>query len=208
MKKKLIDFLPFQIQEIDEFKSIMSSEDEELSTIEKNQLRILYENFIDSATEFGIKHLEGLYKIRSSPNESLEMRKLRLKNRKMDKMPTTVRALDQKLKILFGEDNYRTNVERNNYIYNVEINTFDWNAFNEIIDHFRCIIPCNIILKSLLINKINTNIYFAASTLSGEEIIVYPWSPKSIESKGTVNVSMSQSSGIENITLYPRKEVN
>lgn len=204
MRKKLIDFLPPKINEVEDFREIMTAEDIEVELLEKNKKQILDENFIDTATEYGIRYREKLYKIRFSPSESLDMRKLRLKNRKMDKLPITYRALAYKLESLFGEDNYKITVDNDNYIVNVELNTFDWNAFNEIVDNFRYIIPCDMILKSLLINKINTNIYFGACTLCGEEIVVYPWSPKDIESKGKVNIAMAQSSGVENITIYPK----
>ncbi|SHE62481.1 putative phage tail protein [Clostridium fallax] len=207
MKKKLIDFLPPEISKIQDFKVVMDVENYELEDLEKGQKRILYENFIDTATEQGIKHQEKLFKIRADlENETLEFRKLRIKNRKMDKMPITHRSLEYKLKTLFGEGNYKVEVINNEYILKVEINTFDWNAFNEIVDNFRYIIPCNIILKSILINKIKTNLYYACASLGGEELTVYPWSPKDIESKGKVNVAIGNNTGIDITTIYPRRE--
>lgn len=207
MKKKLIDFLPPEISKIQDFKVVMDVETDELEDLEKGQKRILYENFIDTATDYGISHKEKLFKIRADKSiESLEFRKLRIKNRKMDKMPVTHRALEYKLKTLFGEGNYKVEVINNEYILKVEINTFDWNAFNEIVDNFRYIIPCNIILKSTLINKIKTNLYYACASFGGEELTVYPWSPKNIESKGNVTVAIGNNTGFEDITIYPRKE--
>lgn len=209
MYKKLIEFLPPEIAEIEEFKQITSTEDIELELLEQGQQRILYENFIDTATEYGIKYLEKLFKIRAdSSTESLEMRKLRLKNRKMDKMPTTHKALEQKLRTLFGEGNYKVSVDSNKYTLNVEVNTFDWNMFYEIADNFRYIIPCNMILQSTLAQKISTKVYVGACMTSGEEITVYPWMPKDITSKGKVNIALSSTAGVENMTIYPRKEAN
>lgn len=206
MKKKLIDFLPSKIANIAEFKEIMNAEDIEFDSIESMQLKILKENFIDTATDYGISKRESLYKIKpDKKNESLDFRKLRLKNRKMDKMPITHRALEQKLETLFGEDNYRVEVQNDDYLVKVFINTFDWNAFNEITDNFRNIIPCNMILKSSLVQKIKSNIYFGACTTIGEELTVYPWSPKNIESKGTVKFALGSNTGVENITIYPKE---
>ncbi|GAA0124778.1 DUF2313 domain-containing protein [Clostridium sp. CTA-19] len=206
MKKKLIDFLPSKIANIAEFKEIMNAEDIEFDSIESMHLKILKENFIDTATDYGISKRESLYKIKpDKKNESLDFRKLRLKNRKMDKMPITHRALEQKLETLFGEDNYKVEVQNDDYLVKVFINTFDWNAFNEITDNFRNIIPCNMILKSSLVQKIKSNIYFGACTTIGEELTVYPWSPKSIESKGTVKFALGSNTGVENITIYPKE---
>ncbi|AJA42542.1 xkdU-like tail protein (endogenous virus) [Clostridium phage phiCT453A] len=204
---KLIKFLPPKIAQIEEFKEIMDTETIELEIIEKGQQRILHENFIDTATEYGIRHQEKLFKIRADlSNETLEFRKLRIKNRKIDKVPFTYRFLQNKLNNLFGEDNYKLEVLNNEYVLKVEINTFDWNMFNEIVDNFRTIIPCNMILNSTLIQKINTNLYYAGALTSGEEITVYPWTPKVIESKGRFNMAIGSNTGIDTTTIYPRKE--
>ncbi|BDR73618.1 phage protein [Clostridium tetani] len=204
---KLIKFLPPKIAQIEEFKEIMDTETIELEIIEKGQQRILHENFIDTATEYGIRHQEKLFKIRADLlNETLEFRKLRIKNRKIDKAPFTYRFLENKLNNLFGEHNYKLEVLNNEYVLKVEINTFDWNMFNEIVDNFRAIIPCNMILNSTLIQKINTNLYYAGVLTSGETITVYPWTPKVIESKGRFNMAIGSNTGIDTTTIYPRKE--
>lgn len=49
------------------------------------------------------------------------------------------------------------------------------------------------------------NITYAATTILGEEITVYPWSPKSISSKGEMVIAIGNDIGLENITLYPKK---
>lgn len=204
---KLIKFLPPKIAQIEEFKEIMDTETIELEIIEKGQQRILHENFIDTATEYGIRHQEKLFKIRADLlNETLEFRKLRIKNRKIDKAPFTYRFLENKLNNLFGEHNYKLEVLNNEYVLKVEINTFDWNMFNEIVDNFRTIIPCNMILNSTLIQKINANLYYAGVLTSGEGITVYPWMPKDITSKGTFNLAIGSNTGIDATTIYPRKE--
>ena len=204
---KLIEFLPPEISNIEDFKEIMDTETIELEIIEKGQKRIQNENFIDTATEYGIKHQEKLFKIRADlSNETLEFRKLRIKNRKIDKAPFTYRFLENKLNNLFGEGNYKLEVLNNEYVLKVEINTFDWNMFNEIVDNFRTIIPCNMILNSTLIQKVKSQIYYAGALTSGETVTVYPWSPKVIESKGKFNMAIGSNTGIDTTTIYPRKE--
>ncbi|WP_039237487.1 putative phage tail protein [Clostridium sp. K25] len=207
MKKKLIEFLPPEIANIEDFKEIMNAETIELEVVENKQRQLFHENFIDTATEYGIKHQEKLFKVRPDlENETLEFRKLRIKNRKIDKAPFTHRFLEHKLESLFGKDNYKLDVLNDKYILKVDINTFDWNMFNEIINNFRKIIPCDMILNSTLTNKIETNVYVVGTTICGEELTVYPWSPKNIESKGNVTVAIGNNTGFEDITIYPRKE--
>jgi len=204
---KLIEFLPPEIASIKEFKEIMETEDKEFELLKKGQQRILNENFIDTATEYGIKKYEPLFKIRVDDlNESLDFRKLRIKNRKLDKVPFSYRFLDNKLKNLFGEDNYKLELLNNEYILKVEINTFDWNTFNEIIDNFRYIIPCNMVLNSTLVQKIKAPIYYASCVTAGEEITLYPYSAKTLETKAKINIVLSNNSDVEEITIHPRRE--
>ena len=204
---KLIEFLPPEISNIEDLKEIMDTETIELEIIEKGQKRILNENFIDTATEYGIRHQEKLFKIRADlSNETLEFRKLRIENRKIDKAPFTYRFLENKLNNLFGEDNYKLEVLNNEYVLKVEINTFDWNMFNEIVDNFRTIIPCNMILNSTLVQKIKSPVHVGACITTGEEIAVYPWMPKEISTKGKINIAMTGIGNIDTTTIYPRKE--
>ncbi|HBJ2622093.1 TPA: phage tail protein I [Clostridium botulinum] len=48
--------------------------------------------------------------------------------------------------------------------------------------------------------------YIGITTMQGEAMTVYPWSPKDIESKGKINISLLEINGVEEITTYPRKE--
>jgi len=204
---KLIEFLPPEIANIKEFKEIMETEDKEFELLEKGQQRIFNENFIDTTTEYGIKKYETLFKIRVDDlNESLDFRKLRIKNRKLDKVPFSYSFLSNKLKNLFGEDNYKLELLNNEYILKVEINTFDWNTFNEIIDNFRYIIPCNMVLNSTLVQKIKSPIYYASCVTAGEEITLYPYSAKTLETKAKLNIALSNNSDVEEITIHPRRE--
>ncbi len=51
------------------------------------------------------------------------------------------------------------------------------------------------------------DIFIGCFFTSGEEITVYPWSPKNVTSRGKVNVAMGNNAGFEGITVYPKKEV-
>lgn len=207
MRKLLIESLPPKIAEIQEFKEITSTEDIEINSLEEGQKRILNENFINTATQYGVKRYEELFKIRADTlNESLEFRKLRLKNRKLDKAPFTHKFLCNKLETLFGKDNYKVEVENDIYTLKVEVNTFDWNMFNEIIDNFRYIIPCNMLMESTLIQKLRSKLYIGSCLLSGEATTVYPWTPNEIEIKGKINMALGVTAGNETVTLYPKKE--
>ncbi len=48
--------------------------------------------------------------------------------------------------------------------------------------------------------------YIGLTTLCGEEVKVFPWQSKDLLSKGSFNVAVGNSGGVESITLYPKKE--
>lgn len=52
-----------------------------------------------------------------------------------------------------------------------------------------------------------SEIFIGMATISGEEITVYPYSPKELSSKGKVYIATGSNTGVENMTVYPRKEV-
>ncbi|MHC1683676.1 MAG: phage tail protein I [Clostridiaceae bacterium] len=53
----------------------------------------------------------------------------------------------------------------------------------------------------------NGAVYFGSYLSSGEEINVYPWSSKEIESKGKVDLALGTSTGTESITIYPKEAI-
>lgn len=52
-----------------------------------------------------------------------------------------------------------------------------------------------------------SEMFVGMATVSGEEVTVYPYSPRNIESKGNIYVAIGSNAGVENMTVYPRKEV-
>lgn len=52
------------------------------------------------------------------------------------------------------------------------------------------------------------NMYFGATSITGEQVITYPWTPTDIENKVDVKISTSQAAGNETIIIYPKEEVS
>lgn len=49
-------------------------------------------------------------------------------------------------------------------------------------------------------------VYYAATTCSGESITVYPYQKRNLETHCKVKVAIGNATGLENITVYPKKE--
>ncbi|WP_414836252.1 YmfQ family protein [Clostridium sporogenes] len=79
-------------------------------------------------------------------------------------------------------------------------------SLEDLYKEVKRIKPSHLAVRYKLISITQSKFYVGAATLCGEEIVVYPWSPKEIESKGKVNVAITNNTGVEKITLYPKKE--
>ncbi|EPY6430798.1 YmfQ family protein [Clostridium sporogenes] len=79
-------------------------------------------------------------------------------------------------------------------------------SLEDLYKEVKRIKPSHLSVRYKLISITESELFIGACTFCGEQIIVYPWSPKKIESKGKINIAMANNTGIENITLYPKKE--
>ena len=143
----LLEYLPEFIQEIKEMKVIMSVEDEFL-TGEDNNLNLAVKNvfndqFINTATESGIKRYENMLNIVAKETESLDVRKFRLFVRFNEKLPYTVPKLKEQLAALCGEDGYSVTVDAVNFGLIVKIALKSKGMFNEVGQMLERMVPLN-----------------------------------------------------------------
>lgn len=93
--------------------------------------------------------------------------------------------------------------------YTFEVDLLSNNGFPEdLVDLYKTvkrIKPSHEAVKYKLTSITNMNIYYAAASIAGETITVYPWTPKSIESRGTINIATASSNNIETTTVYPKE---
>lgn len=105
-RKKLIENLPFFMQQFAEIKEIMQVENDEMDRIDANIQRTLENAFIEDCDEYGIKKYETLLGIVPTAEDTLDSRKSRVLVRWNDAIPYTYRTLIAKLNVLCGVNNY------------------------------------------------------------------------------------------------------
>lgn len=115
----LLELLPEFIQEIKEMKVIMSVEDnfltaggDNLDLAVKNVFR---DQFINTATEKGVKRYEDMLRITARATEELDVRRFRLFVRFNEKLPYTVPKLKEQLKALCGDSGYSIMLDAVNF---------------------------------------------------------------------------------------------
>lgn len=106
MDRLLINYLPPVLREVPELKAIMAAEQPEVEQLWDAQDNILENQFLVSATEYGVKRWERILKIYPKDTDGLEMRRARVLAILRLKLPYTIRWLRNWLDELCGAGNY------------------------------------------------------------------------------------------------------
>ncbi|WP_352404543.1 putative phage tail protein [Sporanaerobacter acetigenes] len=167
-----------------------------------------------SAVSKGLEQWERFFKLPSNIEDSIEMRRARVIAELIQFMSDeNVIRKDEMEEIISLYSNACKVIEHfADYVFDVNLKLTGESELSLNIDDIHKVIKkikptwlgYNL---SLEFNLKNSNIYFASCLISGEEITVYPYSPRNIESKGSIFIATGNNTGLENITVYPRKEV-
>ncbi|EGT4639157.1 DUF2313 domain-containing protein, partial [Clostridioides difficile] len=158
---------------------------------------------LEDLTISGIKRWEKIMSITPKSNESLEDRRFRIFSKYISKLPYSERFLRNWLDNVVGEGNYELTI--NNATYNIHLESDarnqDW--FEEVHSFVSDIKPCNMTLDytRVLVSKDNY-MNFGATTITGHEVTIYPWSPSDIETQGEINILSGNGFGYQEVTIY------
>ncbi|WP_074438609.1 YmfQ family protein [Clostridioides difficile] len=199
----LISYLPQILQDKEEYEKIFNADNKEIKTLNDKLDDVLNDQFLENLTISGVKRWEKIMSIVPKSNESLEDRRFRIFSKYISKLPYSERFLRNWLDSIVGEGNYELTV--NNATYNIHLESDarnqDW--FNEVHSFVSNIKPCNMTLDytRVLVSKDN-GMYFGATTVTGHEITIYPWSPSDIETQGEIKIMSGNGFGYQEITIY------
>lgn len=101
----LVSCLPPFMADYEEMNRTLKAEDPEFVLVWKAAERVLQNEFIATADEYGISRFEKMLKILPSREDTLESRRARVQSRWFTDLPYTWRMFLQKLKALCGEQN-------------------------------------------------------------------------------------------------------
>ena len=136
-----------------------------------------------------------------------------IKNSKViHRLKGTPAAVENLLSSIFGKARLVEwfEYDGNPYMFKVKVEVE--NNINLLLDKFESSINSvkntrSHLEKIEIYTTSKANTYLYATTICGEEVTVLPWSPRDLSSKGTFNIGIANNGGVENITLYPKKEV-
>lgn len=150
----LVSYLPPFMQEFKETTAALEAENPEFNIAWDSANRVLQNEFIATADEYGIARFEKILHILPSKEDDLESRRARVQARWFNVIPYTVKALISKLISLSGETNFWVSVSPD---YKLELETYlgRYGQVEELERIIQTMIPCNMVVKS--INKLICN---------------------------------------------------
>jgi hypothetical protein len=200
----LKDYVPLFISQNNEFSTIYAALQSEIDELKLETDDLKKQFFIPTAT-WGINIWENLTGIITDTTKSIEERRSNILAKLRGLGTSTLEVIKQIAQSFVQE----VEVIEHNQEYYFEIDLLSHNGFpyelNGLYNSIEEVKPAHLGVKYKLISITNSPIYFGAASIAGEEITVYPWMPKTLESKGEINIGTIQSTGLESITIYPSK---
>lgn len=106
MDRQIIEYLPHVLREVVEYRQLMEAEQPELAALWEAQDNVLADQYIVTATEYGISRWESMLGIYPKDTDGPEMRRTRILSLLQLKLPYTRRWLANWLNDLCGTGNY------------------------------------------------------------------------------------------------------
>lgn len=144
----LVSYLPPFMAGFKEISAALEAENPEFVLVWKASEKILQNEFIETADEYGISRFEKILKIPPSAEDTLESRRARVRIRWSNAMPYTFNALISKLIVLCEGNNFTVIVRHRNYCVEIQTHLENFGKAEELDHIINEMIPCNMCIVS------------------------------------------------------------
>lgn len=151
MKERIVDlvsYLPHFLAEYKETNAALTAENPEFQITWDAAKKVLYNEFIETADEYGISRFEKLLKIFPTKEDTLESRRSRVRVRWFAFLPYTWRVFIEKLIALCSENNFTATKNFDFYQIDLKVNLELFGQVEELERLIETIIPCNMIVTA------------------------------------------------------------
>lgn len=145
----LVSYLPPFMADFKEIAVTLEAENPEFVLVWNAADRVLQNEFIESADEYGISRFEKILNILPSTKDTLESRRARVQVRWFNTIPYTMKAFLAKLVALCGDSDFTVTKEYENYTVTILTNLELFGQVEELEHIIESMMPCNMIVISL-----------------------------------------------------------
>lgn len=157
MQPKQIDMMrkvPDVLKDVREIKALMDTETIEMNLLSAALALYLNNTFVDSADEYGIGRWESILGILPKLTDTLDERRFRVLSRINEKLPFTVRSLEQQLATLCGPSGYTVELLHEQYLLKVRVELTAKSKLEDVRALLNRIVPANMVIDlDLLYNQ-------------------------------------------------------
>lgn len=167
-RRSLIKYLPLYMQEYAEIRQILSADQDAIDATWDSVDSIWDNQFIEYASEVGVKRWEKMLNITPKATDTLPERRFRVMTKLQSDTPYTFLKLNEKLTTLCGEGGYSIYLVPNDYYIEIKLGLGNKNMLDDVDQILKEMIPANM-LKNITI-MYNTHAVlseFTHSTLHG-----------------------------------------
>lgn len=129
MSNNILQYLPEYLQEIREYKEICSTEDIELEQLENKIEEVIKEVNVQTASDYGLSRYEKIFNIVNTTTD-IDERRFKVRSKLINQLPFNMKWLENKLKNLVGDGNYKITLDAEKYTITVQIS----HIFPDIVD--------------------------------------------------------------------------
>jgi hypothetical protein len=152
LDRRLIDYLPPFIADYREIKAIMEAEQITAEKVWTDAENTLADQFVQTATENGVKRYEKILSIVPKGTYTLDERRFQILARMNEQLPYTLNQLNEMLTALCGEDGYYLTLDTNAYELRVKLALYNEHNVQAVEELLYKVVPANIINKIMLFN--------------------------------------------------------
>jgi hypothetical protein len=144
----LLSYLPSFMTKFKEIAATLDAENPEFVLVWKAADRVLQNEFIETADEYGISRFEEILNILPSKEDTLESRRSRVFSRWFNTISYTLKALIAKLEALCGDSDFTIIKGYDNYTITIIVDLKMFGQVDELDHIIESMIPCNMIVNS------------------------------------------------------------
>lgn len=144
----LVSYLPTFMAEFKEVSVTLEAENPEFLLVWNAAERVLYNEFITTADEYGITRFEKLLGILPCKEDTLESRRLRVQTRWFHRLPFTWRMFLEQMVNLCGKDNFKVRKDFDFYKVIIEVHFSDYGKVEELDYLMQTMLPVNMVINS------------------------------------------------------------
>ena len=145
----LVSYLPPFMADFKEISVTLEAENPEFVLVWNAADRVLQNEFIESADEYGISRFETILNILPSTEDTLESRRARVQARWFNTIPYTMKAFLAKLEALCGDSDFTVTKEYDKYTVRILTNLELFGQVEELEHIIDGMMPCNMIVISV-----------------------------------------------------------